>query len=408
MLLDNNMENRVPILCERDRCTACGACEQSCPKEAISMKEDEKGFLYPEINEDKCVRCLVCEKKCSLVKGERTLNEIPDVYACWHKDINVRLQSSSGGAFSAIAEWVLENHGYVWGAGYKENLQLAYLCVKDINDLDRIRRSKYVQSEVGNTFVQIKEQLKQEKLVLFTGTSCHIRGLLSFISTEMKGNLITIDFICHGVPSPKVFRKYLDWIENAYQDKLKEFNFRDKRYGWDNGVLTVGQFERIGERKFLNKENSYFYGMLHDLFIRPCCYQCLSNGLQREADFTIADFWGIGKYNAFVHENEKTKGISLLALNSEKAKSMFYHGIKEKLYYEKRTLEEAYEGNWNYRFSARKNKQTHDFWQTFQQIDSWEELLYFFEPSFIEKCKLLIKRYGGPVIANRLRKIMKK
>ena len=224
----------------------------------------------------------------------------------------------------------------------------------------------------------------------------------------MQENLVTIDFICHGVPSPSVFKKYINWLEKKYNDKLTDFNFRDKQYGWDNGVLTVGYFKNKGKKIFMNDENSYFYGMLHDMFIRPCCHECQSNGLQRESDFTIADFWGIGRKNKFEHEHERNYGISLLALNSEKAHKIYETGLKNSIVSVQRSQQEAYEGNWNYRFSAKRNSKTPIFWEEFQRTNNWEDLLSFFQPTFSEKCKLFIKRYGGPTIANKLRRILGK
>lgn len=398
------MGNEYPSLCSSQDCTACATCMQSCPKKAIKMLPDEKGFLYPYVDKDICIQCHLCEKKCPILNKERSLNALPKIYACWHRNPIIRMKSSSGGAFSAIAEYVLALKGYVWGVAYTNELRLTYQYVDTMDALDILRRSKYVQAEVGDTFIQIKKQLQQGKTVLFTGTSCHVRGLYAYLPKALCDNLITVDFICHGVPSPKVFKRYIEWIEDRYEDKLIDFNFRDKRYGWDNGVLTVGRFSRIGEKKFVKKENSFFYGMLHDLFIRPCCHQCTSNGLRREADFTIADFWGIGRKEKFEYEAEKYKGVSLLALNSEKAYRIF-NSLEEKLLCIQRSLEEAYTYNWNYRYSARINPQTDFFWKKFSQTNSWKDLLCFFRPTFEEQCKWIIKRYMGPIMANKLRKL---
>lgn len=402
------MEKRPPILCDKKDCTGCATCVQICPQSAINMVKDEKGFLYPQIDPAKCIDCLLCEKKCPINELERTTNPSPTMYACWHKNMDIRLKSSSGGVFSAIAEYILKNGGIVWGAAYSENLILTYQYIENIEDLDKLRRSKYVQAEVNDSFKLIKEQLESERTVLFTGTSCHIRGLYSYLPKKLHENLITIDFICHGVPSPSVFRKYINWLEKKYNDKLIDFNFRDKQYGWDNGVLTVGYFQNKGKKIFMNDENSYFYGMLHDMFIRPCCHECQSNGLQRESDFTIADFWGIGRKKKFEHEHERNYGISLLALNSEKAHKIYETGLKNSIVSVQRSQQEAYEGNWNYRFSAKRNPQTPIFWKQFQHTNNWENLLSFFQPTFSEKCKLFIKRYGGPTIANKLRRILGK
>lgn len=402
------MEKRPPILCDKKDCTGCATCVQICPQSAINMVKDEKGFLYPQIDPTKCVGCLLCEKRCPINEPERTTNPSPTVYACWHKNMDIRLKSSSGGVFSAIAEYILKNDGIVWGAAYSKDLILTYQYVENIKDLDKLRRSKYVQAEVNDSFKLIKEQLKAGRKVLFTGTSCHIRGLYSYLPKKLQENLVTIDFICHGVPSPSVFRKYVNWLEKKYNDKLVDFNFRDKQYGWDNGVLTIGYFQHKGKKIFMNDENSYFYGMLHDMFIRPCCHECQSNGLQRESDFTIADFWGIGRKQKFDYEQERNYGISLLALNSEKAHKIYETGLKNSIVSVQRSQQEAYEGNWNYRFSAKRNSKTPIFWEQFQRTNNWEDLLSFFQPTFSEKCKLFIKRYGGPTIANKLRRILGK
>lgn len=406
MLLRNDMNKYTPTLCDRNDCTACGACSQACSYHAISMVKDEKGFLYPMVDPDKCVGCLLCEKKCPIIVSQRTVNPMPTIYACWHKDKAVRLKSSSGGAFSVIAEQVLRNGGIVWGAAYIQDLKLTYQYVEKIEDIDKLRRSKYIQAEVNDSFKTIKSQLEKGKVVLFTGTSCHVSGLYAYLPQRLHKNLITIDFICHGVPSPDVFKKYIDWLERRYGDKIIDFNFRDKQYGWDNGILTVGYFRNIGKRIFINNENSYFYGMLNDMFIRPCCHECKSNGLQRESDFTIADFWGIGRKQKFEYENERKYGISLLALNSEKAKKLFESGIKNSVVSFPRPLQEAYEGNWNYKYSAKRNSKTPEFWKEFLCVSDWNELLHFFQPTFSEKCKLIVKRYGGPTIANKLKKIL--
>lgn len=397
------MNKRYPELCSSHDCTGCAACYSVCPTGALSMQENERGFLHPTINKETCIQCLACEKTCPLVHPEKLkVNEEPEIYAAWNKDIEERMKSSSGGLFSVIARYVLSEGGYVWGAAYDESLRLTYQYVDNVTNLDRLRRSKYIQSEVGDAFKNIKAQLKNGNMVLFAGTPCHVRGLLAYIPLKMQKNLLTVDFICHGVPSPKVFKKYINWLETKYKDRLTYFNFRDKRYGWDNGVLTVGNFYHIGEKIFMDNENSFFYGMLHDMFIRDCCYDCKSNGVKRCADFTIADFWGIGRKTHFSHNIERNRGISLLALNSEKAKAAF-NIFKDEIYSERRTVEEAIEGNWNYRNSANHNPETDFFWRDFEKADSWESLLSYFQPTTSEKFKLFIKRHFGPKIANKLR-----
>lgn len=402
------MENkRIPNLCTPTECTGCGTCAQVCSQNAIKMVADTHGFLHPEIDTEKCIGCQLCEKKCPIGKDDDGRNEkASKVIAAWHKDEQIRMISSSGGAFTAIAEYVLSKGGVVWGAAYGDGLKLSYKCVECIEDLDILRRSKYLQSEVGDAFLRIKKQLQDGTTVLFVGTSCHVRGLYQVVGQKLKENLLTADFICHGVPSPKVFAEYVKWIETKYGDKLVNFNFRDKRYGWDNGVLTVGRFETIGERKFMDDENSYFTGMLNNMFIRECCYQCTSNGLKRHSDFTIADFWGIGRNIPYEHEAEKTKGISMVAMNSKKARQLFEEDLQYRLEWTERTIEEAAAGNGNYEHSSHKNPKSDLFWSKYVGMKSWDEVVPMLRPTFVQKCKLVVKRYFGPVIANRLRKLI--
>lgn len=371
------------------------------------MVADSHGFLHPKIDTNKCIGCLLCERICPIGKDDDIRNEKASrVVAAWHKDANIRMTSSSGGVFTAIAEYILSNGGIVWGAAYDVGLSLRYKCVDKLEELDLLRRSKYLQCEVGDAFLLIKQQLQQGKLVLFVGTSCHVRGLYQVVGQKLKENLLTADFICHGVPSPKVFADYVEWIESKYNDKLVDFNFRDKRYGWDNGVLTVGNFERIGERKFMSDENSYFTGMLNNMFIRESCYNCSSNGLKRHSDFTLADFWGIGRNIPYEHESEKTKGISMLALNSDKALRLFEKDLQNRLVYTERTLEEAAAGNSNYEHSSHKNPKSDIFWSKYIELKTWDEVICILRPSIIQRCKLIVKRYFGPVMANKLRKLI--
>ncbi len=397
----------MPILCPSDSCMGCGACEQICPFDAIHMIPDSHGFLHPHIEPEKCKKCLRCENVCPVNhKPDNKNSEHPIVYAAWNIDDDIRKDSSSGGVFSVVANYVIGIGGVCWGAAYNEDMSVSYQCICSQNSLFRLRKSKYLQSRTDNAYIQIYSQLCDGKTVLFTGTPCHVNGLYSFLqqkncSTE---NLITMDFICHGTPSYKVFRAYLNWIENKYNDKICDFNFRDKSYGTDNGLLTVGEFVKKGKVKFFKKENSYFTGMLKNLYIRECCHHCISNGIKRNADFTIADFWGLGKKSPFNNEKEKVNGISLIAVNSIKAKSVLNH-LHDSLFLEQRPLDEAVEGNINYTKSSVKHPDGIKFWQEFERDTNWENLLHFFKPTLKEYILYLIKRYMGPEITNKLRRM---
>jgi hypothetical protein len=367
------------------------------------MKPDAKGFLNPVVDHERCKGCLICERRCPVNKPVRPNPEPENVYACWNRDEVVRLKSTSGGAFSAIAEAVLEKKGCVWGAAFTKNMVLKHKCVENIDELDALRRSKYIQTEIGDTFRKIKEQINENRLVLFVGTPCHVQGLNSFLGENKNENLITTDFICHGVPSPKVFHSYVDWLQKRYGDQLLDLNFRDKRYGWGNAYSSIGKFRRLGERELRNEENGYFYGMKHNLFLRPCCYQCKSNGLKRCSDFTIADFWGLGKKIPFSCPKEKMNGISLLVINSLKGERIFVGQISKRIHVFKRTLTEACAGNHNYRYSSKKNPSTPSFWKEFEKTEQWEVILGYLRLSLFERCKSGIISLLGPRAIQRLR-----
>lgn len=400
-------EKRPPVLCPPDQCTACMACEQTCPTAAISMQMNERGYNLPHIDPSKCINCNACERVCPIINERVVPQEKPTVLACWHKDDNVRMVSSSGGAFSALAAITLSHGGYVWGAAYNEDMQVVYTYTDTEEVLNKLRRSKYVQCHVGDAFKKIKAQLTEGKEVLFCGTSCHVRGLLSFIPKTLKSGLTTVDFICHGVPAPGVFKTYIDWIERRYNDKVNEFNFRDKTYGVDNGVMSSAILKNKGKIKLIDKENSYMYGMLHNTFLRPCCLDCKSNGFLRESDFTIADFWGLGRKIPFTAENPREKGISLMALNSVKAKELYKNKLLHiNLNIEERTLQEALEGNGPYVKSAKAAANSETFWKEYQTAKSWDDVLHFFKPTLSEQAKQFVKVHFGPIIADKLRKLL--
>jgi ferredoxin len=396
----------LPQLCGPDVCTACGACSSVCPKSAISMVEDKRGFLQPVIDPDKCVHCRLCEHSCPVMNLNTPKERTPDVYACWHRDETVRALSSSGGAFSAIAQYVLDRGGLVWGAAYDARLKLSYQCVDNSADLDRLRRSKYYQCEVGNAFKQIAEQLKFGKLILFCGTSCHVNGLYAYLGNRYLSHLLTIDLVCHGVASPGVFQKYVCWLNSKYKDVLLDFNFRDKSTCSGYDVAVTGRFSTAGKKILKNVDNSYVYGMLHNLYLRDCCHHCQFNGVERISDFTIADFWGIGREVSYKYTNDLHKGISMLACNSEKAKATFLDGVLSYLCFEKRTLEEAVVGNGNYCHSSRKSSRSSDFWKDFEADSSWDYLIQqYLHPNIKEQCKFMLKSVTPPRQFNILKNV---
>lgn len=287
----------------------------SCARHAISMQFNKEGYYSPVVDTERCIGCLVCEQRCPVLSPIATNKEPLNAYASWINEDDTRARSSSGGAFSAIAITVLEAGGAVWGAGYSEDMTPAYKCVEHIEELDLIRGSKYVQCITGESYKKIKEQLKDGRQVLFCGTPCHVAGLYSFLNGKLTENLITVDFICHGVPSPKLFENYIKWLEDKYNDKVLDFKFREHRFGTNYNVGTSATFKEKGKKFLYLQNNSYTLGFCRDLTIHQTCYECKFKGVQRASDFTIGDFHGAkGEYSA----KEQFKGISCLIVNSTK------------------------------------------------------------------------------------------
>ena len=251
------MDKSLPTLCDNHCCTACSACVNSCKYDAIEMMEDERGELHPVIDKSICVRCGLCEKVCpELSENNPCKYDRPEVYCCWLKSVENRKQSTSGGAGYAIACAVVKKGGHVWGAAYDENMIVRYIEANSIEELTAIQKSKYVQSVVGGCFQQIKEELKRGELVLFTGTSCHVKGLRSYLRKDYP-NLLTIDLVCHGVPGHGVFRKYKEWLEQKYNDRMICFDFRPKRKnGQEKGYCSQATFINMGNKTIEGKDNS--------------------------------------------------------------------------------------------------------------------------------------------------------
>ncbi len=331
------------VLCDVSRCTGCEACKAICPESCIDMAENSEGFLHPEIDHDRCSKCKKCERVCPVLKRPvlHRANE-PQVLACWHKDPEIRDLSSSGGAFSALAEMIINEKGVVFGAAYGDRLHVHHTYVETLAELDRLRRSKYVQSQIGDVFKKVKDFLQAERKVLFVGTPCQVAGLHAFLGGDHP-NLLTVDFICHGVPSPKVFRKYLDEIEKTSGDILVDLNFRDKRRGWLNNSV-VGTTATDKEIVIKGVKNSFYNAFIVGIFLRNSCYQCPVNGLPRFGNLTIADFWGISP-DGEISQKEIDKGISLLMINDSGLEKSFFSRLADRLLMINEDLSTAQEGN---------------------------------------------------------------
>lgn len=298
---------------KENSCCGCSACVDVCPKKAVFMQSNSQGFLYPVIDKEKCVDCHLCEKVCRFT-NESTINNVNNTvcYGLKCKDDTVRKNSRSGGAFYVIAEHFLRNeNAKVWGAAFDRELHVRHICITSHDNLNMLQGSKYVQSAIDNVFYQIGEQLKAGDSVLFSGTACQIDGLYGFLDTTRidYSKLLTCDIICQGVPSPRIFQDYINALENKYNGVIESFNFRDKqRLGWSGHEES---FVVKGKKHYSSKYKTYYY----KYYMRSSCFECPYTSLNRPADITLGDFWGVfDKYPQFGDK----KGVSLVIGNTDK------------------------------------------------------------------------------------------
>lgn len=348
---------------EKKMCCACGACFNICPQRAIKMVEDEMGFKYPVIDKNKCTNCGLCEKKCPIInKKNNKKNTNPMALACYNKDEKIRIQSSSGGIFSLIAEYVLDNNGTVFGAGFDEKFMVKHICIQKKEDLKKLRTSKYVQSDITDMYRKAKEILESGVLVLFTGTPCQVNGLFSYLDKEYN-NLYTQDIICHGVPSPKVWNKYLEYRKSKDSKEPIRINFREKTFGWKLFSLNF-EYE---DSKYENDNNQdlFMQAFLRDACLRESCYDCTFKDRNRYTDITLADFWGIENV---LPEMDDNKGTSLMIVNTKKGEFL-YNNIKDKMVYKEIEFESGIKYNHAMYMSTYKPKLRKEF---FENLDNMQ------------------------------------
>ena len=299
--MENYFENHNKKLCN-----GCGTCALKCPKNAIEMIEDDEGFLYPVINKTKCINCKICEKVCSN-NNESKYNS--DAYIAINNSIDELNFSSSGGVFYILARYTIENRGVVFGVTYDENLNAIHKYAETLSECKDFCGSKYVRSDLKDTYKEAKGFLDVGRIVLYTGTACQLNGLKKYLGKEYD-NLILCDILCHANPSPKVFKLYKENIEKKYGKVIKNINFRAKETGWKNQVPLI---EFTDGDKI--EEYTYFNAFVKEMINRESCYNCVFASKYRITDFTIADFWGIEKIDNTIDEKA---GVSLLLINSEK------------------------------------------------------------------------------------------
>lgn len=315
------------ILASTEQCSGCSACASACPTDSITMLEDKEGFLQPHIDVDTCIKCHKCEKTCPIIKPVQISADYETrAFAVINKDEGVRLRSSSGGVFYALAKWTIGRGGVVFGARFNENWEVVHDYTETIDGIEPFMRSKYVQSKIGDTYKQAKEFLKAGKKVLYVGTPCQIGGLQAYLGEDYE-NLLKVDIICHGVPSPKVWREYL--TNKVLGDKVLNVNFRDKRDGWKDFqcVTTTTTTTTTRERQ---NENLFFRGFVNNVYLRQSCYDCQFKQLHRVSDITMADYWGIQDFCPQMDDNKGTSAVFIHSAKGEQVLNQISDDILQK------------------------------------------------------------------------------
>lgn len=311
-----------PFLTTGDKafCYGCSACQQVCPRDAITMVEDSEGFAYPAPDDAKCIHCGRCQQACPFSEHGYAFAGLdePDFYACWNRDSNVLATSSSGGIFALLADETLRRGGIVFGACFDEEFNLTHAGAADAAGCEKFRGSKYVQSNINNTFREAQAALAEGRAVLFSGTPCQIAGLYAFLGTDDR-NLLTCDLICSGAPSPYVFQQYRRYLESRFLARITSIRFRDKERGWKRPTFRV---EFANGRVFSGRlyQNIYSWLCFQKFSTRPTCIDCKFKATSRGADITLGDYWRVEKVKPDMFNN---KGVSVVLLNSEKGRLLF-------------------------------------------------------------------------------------
>ena len=336
-LVPKKIKNRIEIT-DPSKCSGCHSCYSVCPSSCISMVPDKEGFLYPTVEEKDCILCGACIKACPIITKNNETGSIDQItaYGAYNKDQSIRQKSSSGGIFTLLAQSIIARGGVVFGASFNEDFSVSHSAALTVEELGKFRGSKYVQSTIGNAYKEAKSYLEQGRDVLFTGTPCQIGGLYSYLKKDYD-NLYTQDIICHGVPSPAVWKSYIEQRKKEVDaSSVSSVFFKDKRTGWKTYSISID----FGDDKIYSKRASLdtmMKAFLKNLCLRPSCHDCSFKEKVRQSDITLADFWGA---DSIIPKWDDDKGLSLVIVNSQKGKKMF-DSIKEQTEYVQTDFEKA-------------------------------------------------------------------
>ncbi len=374
---------------EKENCCGCSACFNICPHSAIKMEKDEEGFFYPVIQKSLCTNCNLCVDVCNRVNNKESRMPLKSL-AAKNSNSKIRKESSSGGIFSLLAENIIEKGGIVYGAKFNSNWEVAHDHAVTKDDLFLFRGSKYVESYLGKSFREIKTFLEKDSYVLFSGTPCQVSGLLSFLKKDYK-KLLTVELICHGIPSSEVWQKYI--AEKTNKERITEINFRDKNPSWDNYKIKIISKDKIVSE--LARKNEYMKGFLQDLYLRLSCYNCKHRNFKSGSDFTIGDYWGIKEEIPSFYDST---GVSAVLVNTQKGLSVFEE-IKSETVCVETSLESVIKHNPALKNSFPVNLNRKNFFKDLKETDKiCKTINKYTKPPLIKRLESRVKRVIKKII----------
>lgn len=378
----------IQLYNKKENCCGCTACMNICPKNAIIMKEDEEGFLYPVIDQTKCIECGKCMRVCEFQNRDVRKNSYTQkFYAFKHGDEEVRINSTSGGAFTGVTDYILTNNGIIYGACYDDNLRVVHGRGVTKEDRNKFRGSKYAQSNLGNIFRQIEADLYHDKIVLFSGTSCQTAALKKYIKPQYQEKLYLCDVACHGAPSPLIWEAYKKDMEYTFYDRIKKVNFRSKVQGWHNSTLNIdfGSGNYIGSIQ----KDAYYIMFFKHFILRPSCHKCKYASYERDSDITLADFWGI---EDTILDMDDDKGVSLIMLNTKKGEEIINY-LRQGSILKETVKDDCYQSIFEY--PSKSNPKRKEFWQYYSKYGYQNVKNKYAKQKLVDR---VLKKYIVPLL----------
>lgn len=373
---------KVVNIIDKENCCGCSACSERCPHQCIIMQKDEQGFLYPHIDESKCVDCGLCSEVCPALHQKDTIKPL-HTYVAKNEDKAVRLQSSSGGVFTAMAEMIVHDGGIVFGARFDKEWRIVHSYTEKLDGLAAFRGSKYAQSEMGSCYREAEQFLNEGRKVLFTGTPCQIKGLQTFLHKYYE-NLVTVAIACHSVPSPMIWKDYLKGLKLR---DIKKIDFRNKRISWEQYGLNIdyGQNNTFFQK---HDDNAFMQLFLHGLIVRPSCFQCPAKNWNSAADIIIGDCWGLSQVApSFLNDH---LGVSFIACQTEKGERFLKTTHIEAV---EVPIEEVEKHNGGLSQLAIQPEEYDSFWQAYKNEDDKTKVLKTFVKPFLPSFSLRLKSF---------------